>query len=334
MNTALWLRAHRAGWLFAWTVPTLVVSAGLGTGAVTAQADSSYDELIAGGVREFNLDHWEEARALFSRAHTQKPSARTLRALGMTEFELRHYVRAHQLLSEALTDQRAPLAPELRANVDSTLASIRNFVDEYELSITPESAVVYVDGEPAVHEATRKWLLALGEHRLTISAPGHRSFVKRVEVRGGELVRLVVRLQSSELAPRVAAAARERRVSQPAAPQGVQLEPEPRSRGVGPWPTVLMIGGGGLVVGGAVLFGLGRADVNRVEHAADGSTLQRLQAPYERAPLLTGLGLGAAALGIASAAVGLTWWLRARSGSEPRPALRVTLQSIAFSGAF
>jgi hypothetical protein len=45
-------------------------------------------------VAEFEAGHLEDSRALFTRAHSTQPNARTLRGLGIAEFELRKYVES------------------------------------------------------------------------------------------------------------------------------------------------------------------------------------------------------------------------------------------------
>src|SRR3954466_6623521 len=61
-----------------------------------------YRRLIGDALKEYGLEHFEESRSLFERAHMLSPSARTERGLGMVEFELRHYVTAQHLLELSL----------------------------------------------------------------------------------------------------------------------------------------------------------------------------------------------------------------------------------------
>lgn len=78
----------------------------------------------------------------------------------------------------------------------------------------------------------------------------------------------------------------------------------------------LIIGGGVLVAAGAVLFGVGYADVATVEGAADGTRWNDLSGAYDRAPVLTGIGIGAGALGLAALGVGAVLFATSSGPSE------------------
>src|SRR5262245_44240118 len=67
---------------------------------------AAYRSAVDDAVSEFAAGRFEEARALFKRAHQLSPNARTLRGLGMTAFELRAYVQAIRELRAALADTR------------------------------------------------------------------------------------------------------------------------------------------------------------------------------------------------------------------------------------
>src|SRR6185369_1334355 len=68
-----------------------------------------YRGLLSEAVAEYDARRYEEARALFRRAHDLSPNARTLRGIGMASFELREYVEALRALEGSLVDQRRPL---------------------------------------------------------------------------------------------------------------------------------------------------------------------------------------------------------------------------------
>src|SRR5437868_2687260 len=68
-----------------------------------------YRALLEEAVGEYDARRYEEARALFRRAHDLSPNARTLRGIGMASFELREYVEALRSLEGSLADKRRPL---------------------------------------------------------------------------------------------------------------------------------------------------------------------------------------------------------------------------------
>src|SRR5262245_2196729 len=90
--------------------------------------DAEYRQVVEEALAEFNRGNWEEAAALFERAHRLNPSARTLRGMGLTAYEARRYVDATRHLSEALTETRRPLTPAQREEVTQTLDRARRFI--------------------------------------------------------------------------------------------------------------------------------------------------------------------------------------------------------------
>src|SRR5262245_32778468 len=90
--------------------------------------DAEYRSVVEEALAEFNRGNWEEAAALFERAHRLNPSARTLRGMGLTAYEARRYVDATRHLSEALTETRRPLTPAQREEVTQTLDRARRFI--------------------------------------------------------------------------------------------------------------------------------------------------------------------------------------------------------------
>ena len=78
-----------------------------------------YRALINDAVAEYDAHHFEEARALFRRAHELEPSARTWRGIGMAAFELRDYVKSLRALEASLVDSRLPLTGTERDQVQA-----------------------------------------------------------------------------------------------------------------------------------------------------------------------------------------------------------------------
>jgi tetratricopeptide (TPR) repeat protein len=267
--------------------------------AADAQADAEYEAAISQAVIEFAAEHWQEARALFLRAHQYRPSARTLRGLGFCEFELRHYRDADRLLRLALADTRRPLTAEQSSDVTSALARAQGFLGRYRVTTQPQGATMTIDGAAPRFEADGSVLLEVGEHVLVASAPQHAQQRQAVDVRGGEreALRIVLEPLSGSAAAHGAASSEQRG----------------GAARLAPW---LLIGGGAAVaITGAVLFALGRNDVATVEDAEDGATLSELEDAHDRAPVLTGVGIALAIAGVASAAGGIVWLQTA--DSEP-----------------
>jgi tetratricopeptide (TPR) repeat protein len=189
------MRSRAVLWLsgaFAWLALTLGVAP-----IANAQLDD-YDKVVAEAVREFDAGNYLEARALFERAHAQKPTARTWRALGFCAFDLKHYVQATAELQAALADAHYPLSPEQREETQVTLAKAQSYVAELLLETDPVSARVFVDGQPL---ATRRARLDAGQHVLVARAEGYRNTELTLTLLGGEQQSARLLMLPLELSP-------------------------------------------------------------------------------------------------------------------------------------
>jgi hypothetical protein len=159
--------------------------------ASRAQVHGTYEESVQQAVLEYNAGNFEEAQALFRRAHAFGPNARTWRGLGICAFELRLYVEATADLEEALADPRKPLTTAQEAETRRLLEKARGFISSYRLRTVPKDARVEVDGRPALmHGETLD--LNPGGHVIVVSAPGYVE--QRAELRTGAGVREELRI--------------------------------------------------------------------------------------------------------------------------------------------
>jgi DNA-directed RNA polymerase subunit K/omega len=147
--------------------------------------DPAYRKTTDEAVREFEAGHWEEARALFKRAHEISPNARTLRGMGMAAFEMRMYVQAIRELDAALREQRKALDAELRAQVQQLMDKAREFVGRVRLVLDPPQAKVLIDGKEPQLEADGSVLLDVGTHVIGATADRCKPTNMRLAVEGG-----------------------------------------------------------------------------------------------------------------------------------------------------
>ncbi len=168
----------------------LVVSLWLLVGRAAADdTPPGYREAIDEALAELSQHHYEEARALFARAHGLYPNARTLRGLGFADFELRHYVACIEQLTAALEERERPLDAALRADTEHLLARARTFVGRVELEARPAAFSLLVDGaERPLGELT----LDPGQHQLELFAAGYEPERRTVNVAGGSTQTLTV----------------------------------------------------------------------------------------------------------------------------------------------
>lgn len=95
----------------------------------------------------------------------------------------------------------------------------------------------------------------------------------------------------------------------------------------------LTIAGGVLAAGGVATLVPGLLDVSTVNDAAEGTPWSDLRGPYERAPILTGVGYAAIGVGVCALGVGLGLALSATDPEAP-VALRIGPGSLTVEGAF
>jgi hypothetical protein len=167
---------------------------------------SQYRAMLEEAVSEYDAHRYEEARALFRRAHEISPNARTLRGIGMASFELREYIEALRSLEGSLVDKRRALTPTQRAQVETLIERTRAFVGRFFLKLSPKETIVRVDGAPGIVESDGSLLLSFGRHTLIAESPGSTSETREINVIGGERQELAFQLHPeavSVVAPKV-----------------------------------------------------------------------------------------------------------------------------------
>jgi Tetratricopeptide repeat len=243
------------------------LAAGQTRGASSASAeDGEYRSVIEEALAEYNRGNWEEAAALFERAHRLNPSARTLRGMGLTAYEARRYVDAIRYLADALSETRRPLTQAQRDEVSSTLERARRFVAHLRLNIGPAEAKVTINGRPAEPDAKGDVTTDPGLLDVEISADGYESALRRVRLTAGGQEELNVQLSrkrpEAPPAPQVSSS-----VPQTAPPAATQPEPVDDSNPVG---TLKWVVGGvavaGLITGG-ILVGYQKVKANDYQEA-------------------------------------------------------------------
>jgi tetratricopeptide (TPR) repeat protein len=251
----------------------------------TDAADSAeYKQAVEAALEEYRLQHFEEARSLFERAHEIDPNARTLRGLGMVEFERRHYVRASELLQAALVSKKKPLTDEQRKAVEDLLARTQQFISNYAVEVKPatEAVEVELDGKPVELGAERKLALEAGEHTLRITAPNAVPRELKLDVKGGERQTLHIELEVKTPQQPIA------RPSQPLA----ATKPERNTLGI-----ALTSAGGAVAAAGGVLGGIALMKANDLETQDDPGT-DKARSLAIGADVMLGVGIASAITGV------------------------------------
>lgn len=196
-----------------WVLGVALCAACVMVPPASAQDTAGEDEyltVLEGALAEYEAHNYDEAYALFLRAHGMRPSARTERALGKAAFELRRYLEAMRWLEQALSDTRSPLTDEMRAECESLIVRARTFVGTFTIRANVEGGHVEVDTQPVEgdpsSEAGVRVMLDLGEHAIAVRSEGYEMAMRQLAVHGGENETLefaLVRTRRSETIVRV-----------------------------------------------------------------------------------------------------------------------------------
>lgn len=278
--------------------------------ASSARADESeYQSLVRDGLQELEAQRYEEAAALFNRAHELSPSARTHRGLGLTYFAASKYSLAITHLRAALVDTRRPLTAAQRADVAATLEKAESFVTRVQLSVDPGTAVVTVDGHPV---ELREGTLTLdpGRHEIIVQAQGHDDDRRTVDAVSGTTLQLsVVLREAAALAPQ-AAPEPVHEGQAPAAATVAAGDAQVRSSGPGLGPILTLSLGGALLIGAATT-GLLASDLHsEIEDRCKlGCDDTKTRDDKDRGATLVVATNVLLAGGLTAATAGALWWL-------------------------
>ncbi len=103
--------------------------------------------------------------------------------------------------------------------------------------------------------------------------------------------------------------------------------------GPGPGPWITMGAGGAVLVSGAVLFGLGQRDQNKVETAPPGSSYSTFEAMADRGSRRTKTGIALMGLGGAAVIGGMIWQLTG-GHEEAMPEISIGPTGVSVRGTF
>jgi tetratricopeptide (TPR) repeat protein len=145
-----------------------------------------YQVLVDEALTEYERGDWEEAAALFGRAHALQPSARTLRGLGLSAFEARHYADAMRYLSAALSDTRRALTAKQRDEVGATLERAKLFAGYLTLRLEPSTATSSLNGRPLELAPDGGVAVDPGWLDLEVKADGYEPLMRHIRVGAGE----------------------------------------------------------------------------------------------------------------------------------------------------
>jgi hypothetical protein len=304
---------------------SLLASLCVGPRAIAQQAvdEQAYRQTTDEAVREFEAGHWEEARALFKRAHEISPNARTLRGMGMAAFELRMYVQAIRELDAALREQRKPLDAELRAHVQQLMDKAREFVGRVKPVLDPPDAKLLIDGREPMLETDGSVLLDVGTHVISASADHYKPSNVRLAVEGGTDQVLRVPLEPL-LAVQAVVPALDSEHPLPAPSQGPAPSPSPQpattpppnqDSNLGTYAFIALAGAGAFGIASGVFWLVGDGQYKTAHASCPKNDCPEPQlSSIKTSDILTNVFLGlAAASGVTA---GVLFAINAGSGGE------------------
>ena len=139
------------------------------------------------GTKLYRDGNYGGALAEFEEAYRLKPGAGSLQNIALSQKGLFRYSEAAASLEQLLARHSAELSEGERKAVDEALSELRSLMASIKLHVTPDGARVLLDGRQlAPAEWATPLVLNVGEHSLTVDAPGYSPERRTLRVAGGQ----------------------------------------------------------------------------------------------------------------------------------------------------
>lgn len=139
------------------------------------------------GTKLYRDGNYGGALAEFEEAYRLKPGAGSLQNVALSQKGLFRYSEAASTLEQLLARHAAELSEGERKAVDDALTELKGLVASIKLHVVPEGARVLLDGKTL---APADWavplVLNVGEHALSVDAPGYNPERRTLRVAGGQ----------------------------------------------------------------------------------------------------------------------------------------------------
>ena len=156
------------------------------------------------GLALFQTNDFNGALAEFQAAYDLSHRSTVLYNIGVTHQNLHHYPEAARAIEQYLRE--ATITPERRAQVETGLNDIRNFIAHVRIVGVPDGATVTIDGEIAgTAPFANPIAVGTGRHVFLAHLDGYRDAQDAVLIAGGQErdVRLEMRSASEGMTPPV-----------------------------------------------------------------------------------------------------------------------------------
>ena len=138
------------------------------------------------GTRLYRNGNYGGALAEFEEAYRLKPGAGSLQNIALSQKGLFRYSEAAGTLEQLLARHSAELTDGERQAVNEALGELKALVTSIQLRVVPESARVVLDGRQlAPADWAAPLVLNVGEHTLSVDAPGYAPEKRLLRLAGG-----------------------------------------------------------------------------------------------------------------------------------------------------
>jgi hypothetical protein len=139
------------------------------------------------GTKLYRDGNYGGALAEFEEAYRLKPGAGSLQNVALSQKGLFRYSEAAASLEQLIARHAGELSEGERKAVDEALIELRGLIASIRLRVEPAHARVLLDGRNlTAPDLTAPIVLNVGEHQLSVDAPGYAAERRVVRVAGGQ----------------------------------------------------------------------------------------------------------------------------------------------------
>lgn len=139
------------------------------------------------GTKLYRDGNYGGALAEFEEAYRLKPGVGSLQNVALSQKGLFRYAEAATTLEQLLKEHASELSEGERQAVDEALSELKGLIASIRLRVVPDHARVLLDGRSLT---SSEWgsplVLNVGEHTLSVDAPGYAPERRLVRVAGGQ----------------------------------------------------------------------------------------------------------------------------------------------------
>ncbi len=254
------------------------------------------------GVELFEEEAFRSALVEFERANELAPDYRVLYNIGQTQLRVQDYLGAIWSYERYLSEGKDAIAPDRRAQVEQTLAALRERVGTIHVTVNIAGADVFLDDVKVGTSPLRAPLSAnVGRYRVLARAAEGASDARMVDVVGGESASVSLQLVPSALG---------------APARGPGLSPR-RKAAIASWSVGALVLVGSAVTGALAVRADHDLDELLKEAGASHRAVSDKRDTVRTLALGTDLAIGTAA---AAALLGTVLWIVGGREAQPRSA--------------